>query len=662
MATRRLTSVLQCLHRATLGPGGAGPPDGELLRRFLEQRDGGAFEALLRRHGPMVLGVCRRVLGNEADAEDAFQATFLLLARKAACVRPAGRVGSWLHGVAYRTALKARTLERKRRAKEAQAAAAPRRETPEAVWRQLQTVLDQELQALPEKYRAPITLCDLEGRPLREAAQQLGWPQGTVATRLTRGRALLAARLARHGLELPGEALAVALSACLATAPVRAALASSTVKVACLVAVGQAAAAGAVSARVAALTAEVGRAMSMTKLKMASVLLLALLVAGPGAGVLSQGAWGQRSGGAGSGGAVAPKEDRLQDQPVARDHSVGGAVLRDGPQLAPKRPATDLAGLAQGGGRAAAADDAKSPALALPRKRMAHAHNVLSVAFSPDGKALASGSRDETIKLWDAQTGQERATLKDHRDGVHSVAFSPDGKVLASGGEDKLIKLWDVKTGRERATLRGHTKLVWSVAFSPDGKVLASGSADKTVKLWDVAAGLERATLKGHTNEVRSVAFSPDGKVLASGSADKTIKLWDAQTGQERATLKDHRDEVRSVAFSPDGKVLASASADGTVKPWDARTGRERATLKGHRRSVLCVAFSPGGQVLASGDSDGTLKVWDAQTGQERASFKVDKQTVLAVAFSPDGTALASANGDHTIKLWDMAAGAKKKP
>ena len=227
---------------------------------------------------------------------------------------------------------------------------------------------------------------------------------------------------------------------------------------------------------------------------------------------------------------------------------------------------------------------------------------VYSVAYSPDGKTLASGSGDKTIKLWDVATGKEQATLKGHTDEVNSVAYSPDGKTLASGSDDKTIKLWDVATGKEQATLKGHTDWVSSVAFSPDGKTLASGSGDETIKLWDVATGKEQATLKGHTAEVTSVAFSPDGKTLASGSGDKTIKLWDVATGKEQATLKGHTDgctpwrSVRTARRWPRGAM------DKTIKLWDVATGKEQATLKGHTNEVCLRGVQPGRQDAGLGE------------------------------------------------------------
>jgi len=214
---------------------------------------------------------------------------------------------------------------------------------------------------------------------------------------------------------------------------------------------------------------------------------------------------------------------------------------------------------------------AANPVYKLAQTLTGHSSYVMSVAFSPDGKTLASSGGDTTVKLWDAATGTEIKTLKGH--GYHvvlSVAFSPDGKTIASGSHDQTIKLWNVADGKEIRTLTGHSKQVRSVAFSPDGTTLASGSEDRTIKLWNVADGKEIRTLTGHSGYVMSVAFSPDGKTLASASNDDTVKLWDAATGTETQTLTGHSDAVWSVAFSPDGKTLASASYDKTIKLWRA--------------------------------------------------------------------------------------------
>jgi WD40 repeat protein/mono/diheme cytochrome c family protein len=315
--------------------------------------------------------------------------------------------------------------------------------------------------------------------------------------------------------------------------------------------------------------------------------------------------------------------------------------------------------------------DVKSP-LPLWRGPFRVQGILLSVAYSPDGKALASGGGDKIIRLWDVATGKQVATLDGHGSEVGSLAYSPDGKALAAGSGDGTIKLWDTGTTKETATLKGHTGRVCSVAFSPDGKTLASASVDEAViKLWDVAAGKGKFSLKGHTGDVIVVTFSPDGKTLASGSVDKMIKLWDVATGQERATLIGHTGMVHDVAFSPDGKTLASCGGGGLDKPgevklWDVATGRERATLKGHTGGVVSVAFSPDGKTLASGGkgggfgTPGEVKLWNTATGRELATLRGHTELVSCGAFSVDGKMFASGGLDNTIRLWDVATGKER--
>jgi RNA polymerase sigma factor (sigma-70 family) len=255
--------------------------DGQLLERFLAAREEAAFEELLRRHGPMVLGVCRRVLPGVHDAEDAFQATFLVLVRKGASVVARESVGNWLYGVAYRTAQKARVATARRQAKEKQMARPEALPEPDDRWNDVRPLIDQELSRLPDKYRVPIVLCDLEGQTRKEAARRLGCPEGTVSGRLARARLMLAKRLARHGLTLPAGALTLALAQNAASACVPALLAGSTIKAAVLVAAGHTAA-GAVSAPVADLTEGVLKAMSLSKLKLVLAIVLAVGLIGAG--------------------------------------------------------------------------------------------------------------------------------------------------------------------------------------------------------------------------------------------------------------------------------------------------------------------------------------------------------------------------------------------
>ncbi|MCI0456902.1 MAG: sigma-70 family RNA polymerase sigma factor [Gemmataceae bacterium] len=280
MANQRTRSAAQHLLRAVLQPDPAGLTDGQLLACYLERRDEAAFTALVRRLGPMVLGVCRRVLRGHHDAEDAFQATFLVLARKAASVVPRDKVAHWLYGVARTTALRVKVALARRQAREQSRAELPEPEPPRpGLWVDLLPLLDEELNRLPAKYRVPIILCDLEGKTQKEAARQLGWPEGTVAGRLARGRDLLAGRLARHGSLLTGAALGTALAEGSASAVVPAALADAAVRAAQLAAVGQTAAV--VSAQVALLAEGVLKSMFLTKLGTAAgVLLLVGLLLG----------------------------------------------------------------------------------------------------------------------------------------------------------------------------------------------------------------------------------------------------------------------------------------------------------------------------------------------------------------------------------------------
>ena len=206
-------------------------------------------------------------------------------------------------------------------------------------------------------------------------------------------------------------------------------------------------------------------------------------------------------------------------------------------------------------------------------------------------------------------TGEHKQTFRGHTRWVYSVAFSPDGRTLASGSWER-IHLLDAVTGEHKQTFRGHTRWVYSVAFSPDGSTLASGGSDGTIRLRDTVTGEHKETLTGHTNWVRSVAFSPDGSTLASGRSDGTIRLWDAVTGEHKETLTGHADPVYSVAFSPDGGILASGGSDGTIL-WDALTGEHKETLTGHTSNVRSVAFSPDGGILASGNRDGTVILWE---------------------------------------------------
>ncbi|MDP6546547.1 MAG: WD40 repeat domain-containing protein [Phycisphaerae bacterium] len=306
-----------------------------------------------------------------------------------------------------------------------------------------------------------------------------------------------------------------------------------------------------------------------------------------------------------------------------------------------------------------------------------HSNRVRAVAFSPDGKRLASGGFDGFIRTWNTTTGKKLLAFWGPS-GVFSIAFSPDGKRLASGYLDGSIRIWDAAAGKKLLTIKARRSwdvpdIMYSIAFSPDGKRLVSGSDDKAITIWDTVTGKELLTLDEGC--VRCVAFSPDGKRLASGGYD-TITLWNIATGKKLLTLKGYlgggQGEVRSVAFSPDGKRLASGSNDVDIKIWDTVTGKELLTLKGRlgnmdlgkiiehadldpgSGSVYSVAFSPDGKRLASGGWGG-IKIWDTVTGKKLLAVDGHSDRVMSVAFSPDGKRLASGSEDKTVKIWYMS-------
>ncbi|HLO51732.1 MAG TPA: NB-ARC domain-containing protein, partial [Kamptonema sp.] len=283
--------------------------------------------------------------------------------------------------------------------------------------------------------------------------------------------------------------------------------------------------------------------------------------------------------------------------------------------------------------------------------------NVLALAFSPDGKLLATGDANGEIRLWLAVDSTLLRIYEGHAGWVNSIAFSANGKWLCSGSSDGTVKIWDVETGNCQKTLLGHTQRVRAVAFSPDGKNIASGSSDRTVRLWEIDSGCCQKIYSGHIGFVWSISFSPDGRTLASGSQDRTIKLWDVLTGACLQTWQDGSSWVRSLGFSPDGKMLASGGGDGTVKLWEVDTGNLVKTLPGHSQRLRSVAFSPNGQLLATGSGDASVKLWDLATGLCLKTLHGHSGRLYAVAFSPDGSTLASSGEDRSVRLWEVTTG-----
>lgn len=671
MAANALNRMILQLRRASRPHEGTGPSDGDLLERYVSRGDPGAFEILLRRHGPMVWGVCRRILRCEADCEDAFQTTFLVFIRKSGSIRSGAGVGNWLYGVAHNTALKARAMRCKRQGKELEAGSVPRPQALEEVWQQVQVLLDAELTQLPDKYRIPIVLCGLEGKTIREAAQQLGWPQGTVATRLARGRGLLAKRLSNHGLELSGGVLVALLLHNVASASPPTAIVCSTIQVARAVPTGNPPPAGAAPPGVTTLARGVLKSMYYTHLKRAAALVLAVATLG---------------GAVGTGlGLVVPAE--LSARPPA-------AEARE-----PEKPAK--------------AADPGRPKEPEPIE-LSPGASAYRVAWSPDGKTLAAASLDYspeekevagkktkvyvprcTVTLY-TSPGKEpflSVSLGEEKDvRVESVAISPDGKTAVLGVRywsrprtyPSEVRLVDVSTGNIKKTI-SYGGYIRRVAFSPDGKSLAIGGQYaptdqlkgpfvRTIQLWEPEKekpssdfkqelGVDEVNKSGTLDGLRDLAFSRDGTLLASADADWKVRLLDARTGELRGTLEGNTDVVLGVAFAPDGKTLVTAGGDGTARVWDVPSGKELRTLSGNKGKVWSVAFAPDGKYLATGggvteDGKSTSEVilWIAATGESVRVLPGEKGLVSTVAFSPDGKLLAVGGTVEEkgsgLKLW----------
>jgi len=644
MPNGELPLVLRRLRQIIHGREAEEPTDGQLLERFVARREEAAFEALVRRHGPMVLGVCRRVLQDSHSAEDAFQATFLVLVCKAGSLAQPELVGNWLYGVAYRVAREAKIRAARRRAHERQAPSMPQPDvTAEAAWRELRSVLDEELSRLPEKYRAAFVLCHLEGKTHAQAARALGCSTGSMSWRLGRARDLLREGLTRRGVALSAGLLATLLAQNAVAAVVPASLVGAAVQAA-LPGAGQA-----VASEVAELTHAVLKAMSATKFKATLAVVLLLGLAGTGAGFVTYQALAGRQ----------PPAKLLQPAQRADKGSDVGKPTTD------EQPHTDRY------------DDPLPPG-ALARMgtvRWRHAPYISGLVFSRDGQTVASSGAEGTIRLWEARTGRQRLRIDSGDGAVCGLALSPDGKVLASasnsvGADPSLnrgrVMFWDFPTGRRLLKIEKAGLMFLDVAFSPDGKALAAGGEDGCIYLWDAATGEQRRRIRAHQRTFTSfvwVVFSPDGRVLASTDRDAAIRLWDPATGREvhKVYVGWHRSFSRP-AFSPDGKTLAAAAclsdpaamSEQRVVLWDAATGKERLHLKGQDYAGMAVAFSPDGKTLASADAGGTVVLWDPVKGTERLRLRMPGG-VGHLAFSADGRTLAGSYG--MAHLWDVASG-----
>ncbi len=687
MSRQRADGVLRHLHAVLPHQGARQQSDRELLQRFAAGRDEQAFAELVRRHGPMVLAVCRRVLHHPQDAEDAFQGAFLSLARKAGASAWQESVGHWLHLVAHRLALRLRKQASRRQPPAAPPLLPPTVDPLEAVsGRELCAVLDEELCRLPERYRAAIVLCCLEGMTRDEAARQLGWSLRQLKRRLERGRAMLRARLQQRGFEVPAVLAGALVAEGSSRAAVAAELASRVV--------GTATNATATSAQVAALVQEFCRGLVLSRLRIAAVVLLASSLLG------------------GLGLAVGLRQDpEAPPQPAVgkRQTPPGTPEVRQdlhGDLFALNFASADP-GSAPEVRRDLHGDPLPPGALArLGTVRFRFVGWIFRMAFSPDGTRLL-GAGTDGIRLWDSSSGRPIRLLGGSRTdflafldrgkciatrgenlvvweiadgkevsrvplpqgGLECSVLSPDGKVLAGVGKGRKLLLVDTAMGGVLRQLEGNednfNKLHWvhRFAFAPDSKTLASVSMqDARVFLWDVATGRPRHVLGGH-KEPAAAAFSPDGRLLAVGDNDGIIRLWDPAAGRELRQLRGHVGMIQGLAFAPNGKTLASGATgnrehtrelvDSTVRLWDVETGKAR-TLPGPASWAQCVAFSPDGKTLAVGGSGTTLYAFDLETGKDRTSLAGHDEPFSSLALCPDGSILASGGSDNLIHLWDL--------
>jgi RNA polymerase sigma factor (sigma-70 family) len=624
------------------------PDDAGLLARFVNCGDAAAFETLVTRHGPMVWRVCQHVLGHRHDAEDAFQATFLVLARKAANVRPNGSLAAWLHGVACRVALGARTATRRRRPERLKSDLAPPDSRPdplaELTAREALQVLEEEVQRLPQAYRLPVVLCCLHGATQDEVARQLGWTPGSVKGRLERGRKLLHRRLAARGLGLTTALAFVEIARATAAGPGRTLVARTALAAAAGVSGNTGA--GLISAEVHSLAERGLTHLAVTKVKLG--LLVLIVTAAVAAGLAL--------------GHPFPAEHHLAVGAVAElNHEAPAAGQAKSP-VAKEQTRKDRQG-----------DPLPAGALArLGSARLNQGGAVAGLVFSPNGTVVASCGGDDAaedcaIHLWEVATGKEVGSFPGHAR-VHRLSFSPDGKLLASGGRETSIRIWDVATGQEWCRCGNEAQSANDLAFSPDGKLLAAlgwQSGAYFVTLWDTTNGKKVRTWQASKHETWSLAFSPDGATLVTAGPEDSLRLWDVDSGTQRRRIEvdEAKKFVRSPTFSPDGKIVALANDEHTIRLWDSATGRELPPLRGHKGHIKRLAFSEGAKTLVSVSADRTIRYWDTPTARELRAVTILGEVgedFWVLALSPDEKVLATSSSwgfRNTIRLFDTTTG-----
>ena len=622
----------------------SGMSDGQLLDRFAAHLGSDselAFEAIVRRHGPMVMAVCRRVLGDDHAAEDAFQATFMVLALKSRAIRRQDSSGPWLHAVAMRIARRARGLRQRSRGEPIPAGGLvdPGAHAPAAV--DLRAVLDEELSRLPEKYRVPVILCYLEGRTQEEAARTLGWTKGTVSGRLARAKDLLRQRLARRGLAPSAGLLAAVMTSEAARAAVPASLVLPTVRVASAALLGGADT-GLVTGQMALLVKEAMKLIMLGRLTRATAQVFAL----------------------GLGTAVLATTLTLSGELAALKNFGGRPIAARGPLADQARPDNAARRLDRFG-------DPLPPraSLRLGTTRRRHASGIAGIGFTRDGTAAVTAQDDGLVRFWDAKSGLEIRTV-DMMEGadtadklVRHFALSPDGNLMAAAGfafdtaRKRIVhRVWirDLKQDTTRREIEVPAVDLFCASFSPDGATLATGGFAGGVQLWDIATGDCRATLKLGNSAIRSLAFAPDGNVVAVCEERKGTRLWNLAEARE-TFLANPSSSMTAPVFSPDAKLMAVNSLDGEVVLWDRATGQKRLTAQG-----AAVAFAPDSRSLAiNGVDGGTLEVIDTETGSELWKARLGWGQGRGLAFSPDGKTIITDQGG-VLRFFEAASGRER--
>jgi RNA polymerase sigma factor (sigma-70 family) len=638
MTRARANSLLRHIRRLVEAPSADFVSDRALLERFTAGGDQSAFAVLVRRHGPMVQRVCRHILRNSHDAEDAFQATFLVLARRAAVLTWQESVAAWLHAVASRLALKARTT-RRRRAHEALAAEpASEAAVDPVLLAEAQVVLNEELNRLPEKLRIPLVLRYLEGMSQDEAAQHAGWSVSTFKRRLREGLEVLRERLRRRGV-----GLIAALSVTLLGGrefTVAAGLAEAVAGAALLFRRGLAA--GGKASPAALLAEALLRSMYWARLRSVGILLLAAMLA--------------------LGGGLAAFQAQAPDAAQAEQTALPTPMPPKEPP--PARPE----------GRLPRADGGRVGAGVLPLRG-----RPLGLAFSPDGTRLAgcSGLPDGAVHLWQAATRRElwRRALGC---GTRGVAFAGDGRLLAAAGDDGTVRLLDPDTGKELRRLHGHEGPVGAVVFTPDHKSVVSAGTDGTVRLWDRTTGKEARRFAAPGCAFCCLSLTRDGSLLAAGSDDpkghlrRHVFLWELPSGRARPPLAYYPGGTQALAFAPNDRTLAVVGVAGNLCLWDMKDAntrlREINAAQAWQRlpsPMTAVAFSADGRAIMVGGFDGAVYVCDRDSGKLRRRLAglgraADGRAplgVLSLALAPDGQTVAAGGDDWVVHLWEIVAG-----